>query len=85
MIFYKALSTLLLDKGKCTDILTLKKKKKSNVMLFYTKSPLLFNFDMSKYRMFYFCSIKFAIINITLVIYFYNDKKIEATKKEIIN
>lgn len=54
-------------------------------MLFYTKSPLLFNFDMSKYRMFYFCSIKFAIINITLVIYFYNDKKIEATKKEIIN
>lgn len=82
MIFYKALSTLLLDKGKCTDVVALKKNQKScyfiqNYLLVITSMYLFYsvsNIDISKYRMFYCCSIKFAITNATLAIYFYNDK-----------
>lgn len=82
-----ALSTLLLDKRKCTDNYYVKQNQ--NVILFYMKLSLCddtstYLLYLYKFRnMFYRCSIKFAITNaIALAIYFYNDKKIEVAKKK---
>lgn len=83
MILYKALATLLLDEKKMYRRYCDKEKNQkscyfiqnylpviTSMYLFYSVS----NIDISKYRMFYCCSIKFAITNVTLAIYFYDDK-----------